>query len=352
MDFLLCSECFQDQGLKLDSEQIGIETETACPNCGSKAGRKLSTQDIGALAHRFFVWGSLIRFDYGAAPQIQFNKYQSTSIDVLPWLEADVRLIEKALGVGFFHYGPRLWMLGEVEPLKGLQQKEDRASIIERIVSDYPALCIGPDQVFYRVRVSPEVPGNFSEYDSPPIALGGVGRLDSTNFPVMYGSQDLEVCIHECRITADDTVYVATLAPTRELKLLDLTELVFEEHISEFESLDMAVHMLFLAGEHSYDIARQIALAAREAGYDGLVYPSYFSLLRTGAMPFETVYGISHRRIQRLADREKSKIIPNLALFGHPIERNDVEVRCINKLILNRVEYDFHFGPVVIGAEL
>src|SRR5271157_1987075 len=32
----------------------------------------------------------------------------------------------------------------------------------------------------------------------------------------------------------------------------------------------MAVHMLFLAGEHSYEIAREIAREAHGAGYDGL----------------------------------------------------------------------------------
>lgn len=162
----------------------------------------------------------------------------------------------------------------------------------------------------------------------------------------MYGSQDLEVCVQECRVTAEDDLFVATLVPTRDLRLLDLTELLREENVTEFESLDMAVHMLFLAGKHSYDIAREIALAAHRAGYDGLAYPSYFSLLRTGGMPFETTYGISHRRIPQLAKREKSKIILNIALFGRPIEEGYVGVRSINRLILNRVEYGIHFGPV------
>ena len=81
----------------------------------------------------------------------------------------------------------------------------------------------------------------------------------------MYGSQDLQVCIHECRVTAEDDLYVASLAPAR-LRLLDLTHLLHEQHVTEFESLDMAVHMLFLAGPHSYEIARIIAQASRDAG--------------------------------------------------------------------------------------
>ena len=80
---------------------------------------------------------------------------------------------------------------------------------------------------------------------------------------------------------------------------LNLTALL-KEDTTEFESLDMSVPMLFLAGKHSYKLTRDIAQAARVAEFDGLVYPSYFSLLRIGERPFETVYGISHRRIPSL----------------------------------------------------
>jgi hypothetical protein len=162
----------------------------------------------------------------------------------------------------------------------------------------------------------------------------------------MYGSQDLQVCVHECRVTAEDDLYVASLAARRNLKLLDLSTLLREEGITEFESLDMAVHMLFLAGQHSYDITREIAHAAHSREYDGIVYPSYFSLLRTGHMPFETIYGLSSRLFPQLHDYEKSKTIPNLALFGRPIAEHNVQVRCINRLILSSVDYGFHFGPV------
>jgi hypothetical protein len=167
----------------------------------------------------------------------------------------------------------------------------------------------------------------------------------------MYGSQDLQVCIHECRVTAEDELYVASLAPTRDLKLLDLTHLLHEEHVTEFDSLDMAVHMLFLAGPHSYEIARVIALAARDFRYDGVIYPSYFSLLRTGGMPFETAYGISMRRFPQAARYERAKIIPNLGLFGRPVRERWVTARGINRIVLDRVEYGIRFGPVGFDRE-
>src|SRR5260370_328160 len=32
-DFVLCSSCFRDQGLRLDAIQIGVHNESKCPNC-------------------------------------------------------------------------------------------------------------------------------------------------------------------------------------------------------------------------------------------------------------------------------------------------------------------------------
>lgn len=343
---IACSACFSDRGLRLDAERLGVIDTGACSNCDAIKGKKLSEEALGALAHRFFVWGSLWRCKYGAAPLIQFNLSQETCIDVSPWLAPDVKLFERLLGVGFFHYGPRLWMVGEVEPLKALQKSRSRRAVIDQILNEYPTTALSPDQTFYRIRVGPSEPAEPSQYDSPPAVFAGKGRLDSRNSPVLYASPDLQVCVHECRVSAEDEVYVATLAPKMHLRLLDLTTLLKEEEVTEFESLDMAVHMLFLAGKHAYTITREIADAARNSGFHGMVYPSYFSLLRLGTMPFQTVYGISHRRIPQYQEYEQAKAIPNLALFGRPIEDGTVAVECINKLILSRVEYDFHFGPV------
>lgn len=343
---VVCSSCFVDTGLRLDAERIGQDVAGVCPNCGTNGSKKLPLPGLGALAHRYFVWGSIWRARYGAAPLIQFNEHQKTSINIQPWLEADVELIERLLGVGFFHYGPRFWMFGEIEPLRALQRSRTRQSIVDRIVAEYPSRTIAPGEYFYRLRVNPTSPEQASQYDSPPPTHAGKGRLDSKGKPVLYGSPDLEVCIHECRVTVEDDVFVATLDPRRALRLLDLSVLLKEdEGVTEFESLDLTVHMLFFAGRHSYKLTRTIADAARGAGFDGVVYPSYFSLLRLGQMPFQTTYGMSHRSIEQLQEHEQAKTIPNVALFGRPVESADVAVACIDRLVIGRVGYDYHFGP-------
>lgn len=236
-------------------------------------------------------------------------------------------------------------MVGELEPLKSLQRLSERSQIIDRILKEYPPRTFCKNTRFYRLRKQPANPSRPDQYDSPPLSHAGKGRLDSTKLAVMYGSQDLEVCIHECRVTVEDDIFLATLSPTRDLKLLDLTELI-QDDTTEFESIDMAVHMLFLAGEHSYEISRELAIEAHESGFDGLIYPSYFSLVRTGTTPFETAYGISVRRFPSYTGHAKSQVIPNIALFGRPIESGAVKVDCINRVVLNKVVYDLQFGPV------
>lgn len=345
---LLCSKCFEDEGLKIDASKVGLEQEGDCPNCKSSDGRKLTKDHIQRLAWRFFVSGTTIRTQYGGAPVIQCNEhhYGKSVISPSPWLKNDIKLIEDAAKIGFFHYGPRLWMVGQVEPLKDLQDPTKRSQVIDRVLKEYPEKVLAKDSAFYRLRVGPQHPDKPQEYDSPPIALAGMGRLDSPGFPVMYGSQDIDICIHECRVTAEDDIYVATLKPQRDMRLLDLTH-VLKEDVTEFESLDLAIHMLFLARSHSYEISRSISLAARDAGFDGLVYPSFFSLIRTGGHPFETVYGLSVRRFHPQAEKyAQAFTIPNFALFGRPLESLLVRVDCINRLVLTQIGYSAHFGPV------
>ena len=330
----------------MDAWRLGSDEKSNCQNCGIPEGKKLSEELLSKLAHRFFVWGSLQKCDFGAAPVIQFNDHQKTSIEVSQWLKNDIQLFEKLLGVGFFHYGPRLWMIGEIEPLKELQDHKSQHEIIERIFEEYPTRTLDSSHELYRIRKSPKSPESNSEYDSPPLEFVGSGRLDDSEFPALYTSEDLDVCLHECRVTAEDDIYMATLQPVTQLKMLDLTALIKEEDVTEFESLDLAIHMLFLASSHAYPITRKISREVKERGYDGIIYPSYFSLLRLGIMPFQTTYGISHRRIPQYQEHEQHTAIPNAALFGHPIAEEKLKVKCINRLVLSQVSYDVRFGPV------
>lgn len=343
-DAVLCSLCFSNEGLKLDAERIGTTSSEVCPTCGSNTGLKLDRHHALWLVHRFFVVGSLHKTEYGGAPVIQFNVMRKNEIDPHPYHAADAALLERVLGIGLFYYGPPLWAVGEVEPLKALEDPTQRDGIVQRILAEYPRFSLTPDQAFYRLRKGIGSSVTPSAFDSPPDHLCGKGRLDSPSLPVLYGSADLELCVHECRVTVEDLVHVATLRAARPLVLLDVTG-VLEEPVTSFESLDMAVHMLFLAAEHAYPLARAIADAAAEAGFDGILFPSYFSLLRTGQPFLETAYGLSTRTFSGAAEHEAQKIVANIALFGHPIADGRVLIDCINRLYLRQAAYDLGFGP-------
>jgi RES domain len=242
-------------------------------------------------------------------------------------------------------------MFGEIEPLKALQDVSSRSEVVSRIIAEYPTVTLTNSDKFYRVRKDPSVADDPAQYDSPPASLRGSGRLESDDISVLYASYDLASCIQECRFNAEDDLYVATLSPTSNLKLLDLTAVLEEANgITEFESLDLTVHMLFLAGSYSYEISRAIAKSASDAGFDGLMYPSFFSMLRTGHLSPETTYGMSHRQIPQLRERERAKIVPNIALFGQPISGGILKITSINRLVIRRVEYSFHFGPVGVDS--
>ena len=345
--FIACSNCFVDEGLRLDAEGIGEDDSSLCPRCATSESRKLTPDRLATLAQNFFVWGSVHRVDYGAAPQIQFNDRRKTDFDLPGSLSADATVFEDALGVGFFLYGPRLWMLGEIEPLKELQREQTRCPVIDRILREYGSRTLTPRDKFFRIRKNPTDPSQYNQYDSSPPEFSK-GRLDTPASPALYASPNLQNCLHECRVSAEDDLFVATLRPVRDLELLDVAALLDEpQEVNEFESLDLAVNMLFLAGEHSYPITRVLSLAARSAGFDGLVYPSYFSMLRNGVKPFETTYGISHRRIPGYKEFEQAKISANFAIFGRPVQEGLVEVCCINRVVLSTVSYSVHFGPVI-----
>lgn len=69
-------------------------------------------------------------------------------------------------------------------------------------------------------------------------------------------------------------------------------------------------------------------------------------MLRNGVKPFETIYGISNRRIPAYRDYETAKVSSNYALFGRPIEDGLLKVTFINRVVLSTVKYSVHFGPV------
>ena len=351
-----CAECFENEGLRLDAAAIGQEHPSVCARCGTEGGAKLTKRSLAGLAQTVFVKGSLHRTDFGAAPPVAFNDKRSTDTGTCPgWPSSDAALFEEILKIGFFRYGPPLWQAGINENLEKLRQVDEREQAIARILESYPLQILTEADKFYRLR---KISGDayalgefdstdWGQYDSPPFPAKAeeAGRLDSPDFPILYGSPDNQTCLRECRVTVEDALFIATLRPVRELRLLNLVSFADEPLSHPCEDLDYAMVMLFLARPQAYPISRAIPCAAQDAGYDGLAYPSYFSMLRSGVQPFESYFGLSNRSIPELRPKEATKMIPNLAIFGRPIQEGVLTITCINRVILRQTSYSIHFGP-------
>ena len=253
-------------------------------------------------------------------------------------------VFEDLVGIRFFDYGPRLWMIGENYPLQALV-KGNAAKEMARIVDLYPSVKLTSFNRFYRLRINPEGTDD-TAFDSPPLGVQGLGRFDSANFPVMYASPDLQTCLHEMRVSVEDDVYAALLKPIEDLKILNLSVVVNDDN-TEFESVDIGLYLLFMASAIGYNACRSLAAYLSGEGFDGIIYPSYFSHLRSGEIPFETSFGLSNRILPGHAEQESAKMIPNLALFGRPIEDGRIEVVSKNRVLLRKVDYELLFGPVL-----
>lgn len=107
------------------------------------------------------------------------------------------------------------------------------------------------------------------------------------------------------------------------------------------------MNMLFLAGEHSYPITRELARIVKSMGFDGISYPSYFSLTHSRHPPLETILGMSIRHIPEFKNVIEMQTIPNVAIFGYPIKEGSLTVKSINKLSLRQVNYNWNLGPVI-----
>ena len=67
-------------------------------------------------------------------------------------------------------------------------------------------------------------------------------------------------------------------------------------------------------------------------------------MLRNGVQPFDTYFGLSSRSIPGHRPTEAAKMIPNLSIFGRPIQQCTVTVTSINRVILYETNYSVRFG--------
>ncbi len=333
--FLLCSNCFQDVGLKLEAERIGrsIRPKKSCPHCGRRDGCTLDNRALHELQQQFFSRATApnqFRNEIAVLGVVE-DEPPDFPIDLKlrPEAQADWALMQSKINGRLFYRSPRLFYLGITDHF-GMHNNLPKEVVRDDIIPKLRFAEIEPTAIFYRIRLNVPGANKFEEgqYDSPPNPKRrGFERFDNPKLPILYGSPNLQVCIHECKVTLADEIVVATLAPTQALKLIDLSGNYDQpDGIDSFENLFWFFRGLMNANHpHVYRYCRRIAQTIRETtNADGFIYNSYYT---------------------NVAGDTGGKTI-NYALFGRPLADGKLKVTSINTIRLNRITYDYHLGPL------
>lgn len=322
---IACSDCFGNDGLRHVLARHGTASIEPCPRCCSSGGRKLDLDALESGAAEFFVQGSVT--PETLAPVFQVNRLNPCPATLDPTLAADAETLRRIAGLVVFDYGPPLWQLGFTDHYHEFKEG-DPQTIADAMVRTTSSVNVPVGTALYRIRrniaVGPDIldPATFD----PPGAdvQRQPGRWDDLTSPVLYVSDDVELCLHECRVALADEIVLATLVTTRNLNLLDVSQGLGSTGPTPFQ--DGALFADFMSRSRRNDwlaICRAMSAAARRAGYDGMRYTSYYSF----AM-----------------DAERGL---NLALFGRPLAEGSLALRSVNRVRLANVRYGYDFGPTL-----
>jgi hypothetical protein len=331
-DFQVCSECFKDVGLRREAKGIGAEHANVCPNCKSNDGYALNRDQLHELQTQFFSRATApnqFRQDVAVLGVVEDDPAEyDIGLELRPETRTDWELIRHAIGGRLWFRSPRLFYLGITNHYGygGLPKDVVRDQIVPKLrFAEIDTLT-----TIYRIRVNLTDQNKFDEgqFDAPPNPKRrGFGRFDNGKLPLFYGSPNLQVCIHECRVTLADDIFVASLTPTKKLSLIDLTGNYDQpDDIDPFDDLHWFFRGLMNASRPNvYRYCRRIAQTIRDmTKADGFLYNSYYT---------------------NVAGDTEGKTI-NYALFGRPLAEGKLGIKSINTVRLNQIRYDYHLGPL------
>jgi hypothetical protein len=275
----------------------------------------------------FFVSGSFIAETMASVYQVNDSNPYPAQFDST--LHADAQLASAITGRVIFHYGPPMWRVGEVDLKHAFDSGGDeREAAVRGFVEKAPQVELPVGTRLFRIRKNPEPNESIAtpaSFDPPPSHIQrSPGRWDDGRKPVLYASDDIELCCHECRVLVADEIVVATLLTARPLVLLDLTAEFSSVGATPFDDPNIFARFLSLSRETQWlGHARTVARTAQAAQFDGIRYTSYY------------------------AQAKKQPEALNVALFGRPLEAGYLTIESVNRLRLTDVQYAFSLGPVL-----
>jgi hypothetical protein len=322
---MICSDCFHNEGLRLEARKIGVASEEICENCGATSGRKITTtEQVRLLMQNFFMHGSVPQDIGGWAPVYWWTdriERDDTTFD--DTLRGDYELIKEKLGVCVFQHSPPLWRLGYTYQYEELEKNHPEKAL-SFVISAGKEQIIRKGQKIYRIRTNPTSIYENGAFDTPPLHLKKeCSRFDTEHLEVFYGALDIETCLHECRVTLVDEVALATFEAAQDIRVLNLFDGIEQPPGSDrtWESVEILMYKLCHSSVKEYPKCRQLAEAVLHAGYEGMIVRSYYS------------------QVEEVA-------LPNVLLFGHPESDGKIGLHSLNRVKLDRVEYSFTLGPL------
>jgi hypothetical protein len=325
---VFCVECFSNDGIRAEAARIAVADGVACKNCGSMSPRLTTVEQVDELVHVFFVhgstapagrWGPILKMSSGKLPSKREPAFDKT-------LRRDYVLLRRAGSGTLFRKAPSTWRLGyttiadhvETAITAAVRPTESSAVVrlFDRLIDHCVSGVIPMGRRIYRLRRNIDLPFDVSQFDAPPTNVTSPTRFSDESWPLLYGAFDVETCLHECRVLAEHSPTLATLVPTRELRVVDLTDVPYDAaDASGGEGGDLfyciSARIVFASRSRLSQIFGQ---RSRERGFDGIVYPSFFSDVRP--------------------NRERH---PNIVLFGNPLRDGIVTLRSLNHLRLNMI---------------
>ena len=218
------------------------------------------------------------------------------------------------------------------EALKSFDENGHRGHLTRvgtEILKRCSDVCLEPGERIYRIRTNPKKIQDPQDIDTPPTqkdTTKSSGRFDSSDLPVLYASSDVETALHESRVRLGDEIVLGTLEISIRQKLVDLDAV--KACLEGGRNLNADYHYFLrarLGSQEStdYRMLRFLAYEARLAGFDGIKFRSFYSMLREG---YEAAV--------------------NYALFGYPIREARLNLKSWNTVRLLKASYDFQFGPL------
>ena len=300
--------------------------DAACPRC-ARVGPLIGSEKLAEAILAFFVGGSYVAETMASVYEVNRDVPDPARFD--PTLDIDAKLACALTNEGIFHYGPQLWRVGEVDLKHAFESgPPEREVAASSFVASAPTLELPVGTRLYRIRKHPKADDTIATpaaFDPPPSSIKrSPGRWDDDATAVLYASDDIELCLHECRVSVADEIVVATLATARRLMLLDLTADFTVAGTTPFDDPRIFARFLSLKRDGRWlDYARTVTRAARAAGFDGIRYTSYY------------------------AQAKHQPTGLNVALFGRPLGNGDLIIESVNRLRLTDAHYTFSFGPVL-----